>query len=122
MKAITVRQPFAWLIVTGRKDIENRSWPTKYRGPLLIHAAAKFRDWPLSKIENRYGIRLPPIEEMNCGGLVGMCELVDCVDAHKSKWFEGDYGFVLRNARQIPFVGMAGKLGLWNCRPPAGVR
>lgn len=39
MKYLTVRQPWAWLLVNGHKDIENRSWPTKYRGPLLIHAA-----------------------------------------------------------------------------------
>lgn len=40
MKAISIRQPWAWLIVNGFKDIENRSWRTKYRGPVLIHASA----------------------------------------------------------------------------------
>jgi hypothetical protein len=40
MKVIVIRQPWAWLIVNGFKDIENRSWATRYRGPLLIQASA----------------------------------------------------------------------------------
>ena len=39
MKALSIRQPWAWLIVHGRKDIENRSWRTKFRGRFLVHAA-----------------------------------------------------------------------------------
>src|SRR5437016_10859136 len=42
MKALSVRQPWAWLIVNGHKDIENRSWQTKFRGKLLIHAGQRF--------------------------------------------------------------------------------
>ena len=38
LKVLVVRQPWAWLIVNGYKDIENRSWRTRYRGALLIHA------------------------------------------------------------------------------------
>lgn len=38
MKAISIHQPWAWLIVEGYKDIENRTWLTAYRGPVLIHA------------------------------------------------------------------------------------
>ena len=41
MKVIVIRQPWAWLIVNGIKDIENRSWRTRYRGPLLIQASAR---------------------------------------------------------------------------------
>jgi ASCH domain len=40
MKALPIRQPYAWLIVNGHKDIENRAWPTKFRGRVLIHASA----------------------------------------------------------------------------------
>lgn len=39
MKALSIRQPWAWLIVHGGKDIENRSWHTKFRGRFLVHAA-----------------------------------------------------------------------------------
>jgi ASCH domain len=44
MKVIVIRQPWAWLIVNGIKDIENRSWRTRYRGPLLSVLSAKVRD------------------------------------------------------------------------------
>ena len=39
MKAISVRQPWAWAIISALKDIENRGWPIHYRGDILIHAA-----------------------------------------------------------------------------------
>ena len=39
MKALSIRQPWAWLIVNGFKDIENRTWPTKFRGRVLVHAS-----------------------------------------------------------------------------------
>ena len=40
LKAISIRQPWAWLIVNGYKDVENRTWKAKYTGALLIHAGA----------------------------------------------------------------------------------
>lgn len=39
MKALSIRQPWASLIVMGIKDIENRTWPTRHRGSVLVHAA-----------------------------------------------------------------------------------
>lgn len=44
MKAISIRQPYAYLIVNGKKDIENRNWKTKQRGRVLIHASQKIDD------------------------------------------------------------------------------
>ncbi len=41
MQALSVRQPWAWLIVAGYKDVENRGWATKYRGRILIHAGRR---------------------------------------------------------------------------------
>ncbi len=41
MKALSIMQPWAWLIVNGHKDIENRNWPTRFRGPVYIHAGKK---------------------------------------------------------------------------------
>lgn len=40
MKVLSIRQPWAWLIVNGHKDVENRTWDSYYRGPLLIHASS----------------------------------------------------------------------------------
>jgi hypothetical protein len=45
IKALTIRQPWAELILRGRKPFELRTWRTKYRGPLVIHAAAKVDAW-----------------------------------------------------------------------------
>lgn len=42
LRALTIRQPWAWAIIHGGKDIENRSWNTKHRGPLVIHAGMGF--------------------------------------------------------------------------------
>ncbi len=39
MKALSIRQPWAWLILHGGKDIENRDWATRFRGRVLIHAS-----------------------------------------------------------------------------------
>ena len=43
MKAITIKQPWAWAIIFAGRDIENRSWYTHHRGPLLIHAGAAYQ-------------------------------------------------------------------------------
>ena len=53
MKALSVRQPWAHLIVTGIKRVENRFWETPYRGPLLIHAASRWHDTKIEAIERR---------------------------------------------------------------------
>lgn len=98
MKALSVRQPWAYLIVSGQKDIENRTWATKYRGRIVIHASQ-------SK-----GVRpLPP----ECyGALVGEVDIVDCVAESESRWFTGPYGFVLANPKAyekpIPYKGQLG--------------
>jgi len=82
MKIISIRQPWAHLIVNGSKNIENRSWSTKYRGPVLIHA---------SKTVNRRACAELGLDshELPTGGVVGIAELVNCVEDHSSRWFEG---------------------------------
>ena len=74
MKVIVVRQPWAWLIVKGYKDIENRTWATRFRGPLLIQASASRPTKELMEyafnIARKQSIRLP--HEYDVGGIVGM--------------------------------------------------
>ena len=115
MKAITVRQPWASLIVAAAKDIENRTWSTRYRGPLLIHAAsaaARPAAWQEARaLCARLGIPLPT--DLPRGGVIGVADLVDCVIDHESPWFEGPFGFVLARARALPFAPCAGALSLW---------
>lgn len=113
MKVLSIRQPWAWLIVNGHKDVENRSWFTKYRGEFLIHAGKKLDldgyQWVLSEM----GITLPQLKDFKCGGIVGKATIIDCVTEHKSKWFSGLYGFVLKGAEPLSFVPMKGRLGFF---------
>jgi hypothetical protein len=76
------------LIVNGYKDIENRTWATRYRGPLLIQASASRPAKALieyaAEIAHTRRIRLP--DEYDLGGIVGMVHLDDCVTKHRSRW------------------------------------
>jgi hypothetical protein len=117
MKALSVRQPWAGLIVAGLKDIENRTWTTRYRGPLLIHASQRADSVMLCDVARDYGVTLPrqtAASFLRTGGIVGMVDLIDVVEQHHSNWFHGPYGFVLANARALPFKPMSGKLMLFD--------
>lgn len=110
MKALSIRQPWAWLIAMGYKDIENRSWSTQFRGKFLIHTGQKFDLIGYKWIMSETDLALPEPWEFELGGIVGIAEITDCVMKHDSPWFFGQYGFVLENARQIQFVPLRGKL------------
>jgi hypothetical protein len=94
LKAISIRQPWAWLIVNGYKDIENRIWAAKLRGPVLIHAGqSKSNTTPeaLAYIKRKY--RVPNLPDtFETGGIVGIAEITDCVECHRFKWFQGTLG------------------------------
>jgi hypothetical protein len=117
MKALSIRQPWAWLIVNGHKPIENRSWATRYRGPLLIHAAkgmtrAEYHD--AGELCFRLGVPLPAFDELERGGVVGQVTVTGCVDASSSSWFFGKYGFEMANAKPLPFMPCKGQLGFFD--------
>lgn len=118
--ALSIRQPWAWLIIHGHKDVENRDWPTNYRGQLLVHAS-KTRDQEghqaALQIAEQLGIDLPPIDTLPLGGIVGEASLHGCVTECDSPWFVGEYGFLLRNARPLPFVPYRGRLNFFNVDP-----
>ena len=112
LKAISIRQPWAWLIVNGYKDLENRIWAAKLRGPVLIHAGqsrAHLTAKELTYIKQKYRIANLP-ESFHTGGIVGLAEITDCVEHHRSKWFQGPYGWVITNARRLPFKPCKGQL------------
>ena len=88
MKALSIHQPWAFLIVTGRKDVENRSWPTKLRGRIYIHAS-KHVDWAAM---TALGI---PLTNCHMGAIIGEVDITGCVTESGSPWFEGPYGFTL---------------------------
>lgn len=133
MKGLSIRQPWAWLIVQGFKDIENRDWKyaPSYRGPLLIHAPQKADirgdlRWVKHNIPG-WGkiveelIRLQTEESMamseifKTGGFVGMAYLNDVVEISDSPWFTGKFGFKLRQQQPLKnFIPYKGQLGLFD--------
>jgi hypothetical protein len=122
LPCISILQPYAWLIVNGHKDIENRGWATKFRGRILIHAGKSYsrrtHDEYVEDMAELYGIELPAFEQMQLGGIVGSATITDCVQEHPSRWkILGSWGFVLKDQRVRPFVPYRGQLSIF--RVPA---
>jgi len=121
MKAITVKQPWASLIIRGGKDIENRDWYTGQRGIVAIHSSAKLdrnemRDAcdMMRGFVARFSAERFELDIFPTGVILGTVEIVDCVKASDSPWFRGDYGFVLRNAVAFETpIPCRGALGFW---------
>ena len=125
MHALSIRQPWAHLILTEGKDIENRTWSTRYRGPVLIHAGKGMTagewDKAMDFVDDAFPLdpaarlcrRARAHNDAPRGGIVGTAEIVDCVSASASPWFFGPFGFVLRNAKPLPFRPCRGQLGLF---------
>lgn len=121
MKALTVKQPWAWVIIHGGKNVENRSRPTKYRGPLYIHAG---QSWSKEGFDymREAGIRITG--GLDSGMVIGTVDVIDCHHADDcgdtagfcSDWaMDHHYHWVLANPRPLacPFPAK-GKLGIWN--------
>jgi hypothetical protein len=115
MRTLSIRQPWAWLIVNGHKPVENRDWSTTFRGRFLIHAGASMvqREYwaTVDHLKAELGIEVPHFLELPKGGLVGAATLVDVVTEMDNPFFQGPYGFVLADARPCPFVPVKGQLG-----------
>lgn len=123
LPALTVRQPWAWLIVHGGKDVENRTWRRAYTGPLAIHAAATMTNGEYMEafaFAARRGVKLPRAEDLPMGAIVGRARVVDWVTESDSPWFTGPYGLVLREPVACTPIPMRGSLGLWPWTPPEG--
>jgi hypothetical protein len=122
MRALSIQQPWAWLIVNGLKDIENRTWRAPVRGQIYIHASQKIDGAALYELERgRHPVTGEPLEvgplgSLATGGIVGLAEISDCVAASSSPWFVGPFGFVLRHARKVPFVPWRGALGFFEVK------
>lgn len=101
MKALTVKQPWASMIVQGIKDVENRTWPTKFRGRLLIHAASE--SWNIHQLLRYMTEAMMPVfktfglssvllakwlDGLPRGCIIGSVEVVDCVINYSSIWAE----------------------------------
>jgi activating signal cointegrator 1 len=126
MKALTILQPWAEMIARGVKRVENRTWRTKYRGPLAIHAGKSLAwmenedpaTWP-----GRYGVEMPPADELTFGAIIAIAELVDCVrvedlpaDLRGHLFAAGPWCWVLDGARRIEPVPCKGSQLVWTTR------
>lgn len=116
-RILSIRQPWAELVVSGQKAIEVRSWPTAYRGKLWIHAA-KARNIGL---DTEFGFVSAQLVR---GAVIGSCDLIECFEFDHVSWVKHQgrhhnpgplpgkrYGWLLQNAKRIspkPFVGGLG--------------
>lgn len=130
MKALSIRQPWAWAVLHAGKDVENRDWKPanpgrRYRGAFLIHASSgmtrdEYEDCldTLHAISERKsfanGLVLPAFDDLPRGGIVGQARVVDVVTDSDSHWFFGPVGLVLADVRETPFVPMKGMLGFFD--------
>lgn len=120
MKAITLIQPWASLIVDGRKKIETRPWSASYRGPIAIHAGKKID----REACRRFGY---DPETIATGAVLGKAWLRTCVrfpDAEAPPDTYGDFsagrfGFILDTIIKFPEpIEARGSLNIWNWLPP----
>ena len=117
MKALSVKQPWAWAIIHAGKNVENRPKLTHLRQPIAIHASqAPARGW--EEWYPRRAEKPPPRDEWFLGAIIGFVDLVDCVEESRSKWFGGPYGYILENPRPlVKPVYCMGALGFWDIPP-----
>ena len=125
MKVITIKQPYATLIAEGIKEFEFRTWKTKYRGDILIHAGKSIDKKAMEKFKN-YSYTYP------CGQIIAKAKLTDCVfidNKMREKLTEKNffvysrvikdtewkgYGFYFENVEKIDPINVNGKLSLWD--------
>lgn len=123
LRAISIRQPWAWLIVHGPKNFENREWATqnpgrKVRGRVLIHASQgmtwdEYYSGRIVALDAEF-TGLPPFEQLQRGGIVGVVELVDWLDyAPRENPWAFTSGFVLRHPQPLTFIPCKGALGFF---------
>jgi hypothetical protein len=135
MKALSIKQPWASLIAHGIKNIENRTWKTKFRGRIFIHASAKSVQIHKYLSEEQLNVlrnRKEPWDITHLSAIIGEVDIIDCVVNHHSIWAEktagryvGDgvfvlsekpiYNWVLSNAvlYDKPILNVKGKLSFW---------
>lgn len=130
MKCISIRQPWASLIVSGMKTVENRSWTTNYRGPILIHASSYKPtagdivnlplEWTNLILNAQQMGQLPRLDDMPRSAIIGYANLVDCVSGRMtdSIWDGGPEAvkFVLDDIRifDTPILNVNGKLHIFD--------
>ena len=123
MKALTIKEPWATLIIEGYKEYEFRSWKTNYRGKILIHAGKSLEKNQEKKFKE-YNLKY------SCGEIIGEADLVDCIKVTEKfdEYLKGinpivygnsghveNYAWKLENIKKYDKkIPAKGQLGLWN--------
>lgn len=117
MKALSIKQPYAWAILTQGKDIENRTWHTKQRGEIFIHAGKYLHKDAPKHLMNKYIQAFHNGESgTQVGGIVGTVEITDSVESSESLWFHGPIGFELKNPKLCEFIPYKGQLNFFEMK------
>lgn len=123
MKVLTIKEPWASLIINGYKEYEFRSWKTNYRGKILIHAGMTLEKNMINRFK-KYNL------DYSQGAIIGEAEITDCIKVNekficklrkldevvyeKSNHVE-NYAWKLDNIKKYDKpIYIKGKLGLWN--------
>ena len=125
-KALSFKQPFAWLIANGYLLVDDRTWGTQYRGPILIHASKGIYEEYYDYIKSRTGIPIPTKDKLGYGGVVGIANLALCsrpgelpegVSLQQRAHFGGVnqecFGFLFEQATSLALMPCPGKLGIF---------
>lgn len=114
-KALSIRQPWAWLIVNGFKPFENRTWSTALRGDIYIHASLQFDKEGYARVQQIFPeIAMPAPDDFERGGIVGVATIIGVVSESTSLWFTGPLAFAFGGAAPLPFRPLPGRLGFFN--------
>lgn len=135
MKALTIKQPWAWAITNGTKRVENRTWkpPFDIIGQrIAIHASARIERAEYIACRNIADDSLPPMSELpvgcivgtaivkgyvvvnDMGGVVVQTKAAQGYDHRQDMWFCGPVGWLLDDVRKVPPLPCKGALGLWD--------
>ena len=109
--ALSIQQPWAWCIVNGHKTVENRTWNTKTRGLIGIHAGKTFDNDGYDWIRSQFpGLELPKVDAFDKGGIVGRANLIDTITELDDPWFFGPNGFIFEDAEPLTLIPCRGQL------------
>lgn len=126
VKALSLKQPYAWLIANGYLLVDDRTWGTSYRGVMLIHASKGIYEEYYDYLVAQTDLPLPSKDQLGYGGVVGMAQLVLCVRPNnipptltreQQADFSGvprnHFGFLFEDAKPLTLMPCPGKLGIF---------
>ena len=122
MKALSIKQPWVHAILHQGKDVENRTWTSKHRGWIALHASAKPRRVTDDDFPGR--LRCPDLKSLDYSAICGVARMADITTRSRSRWFwcpddgSAHYAWVLADATALKTpIPCKGSLNLWTVPP-----